>query len=165
MPNVVLVLLSFVAIVTDALHGRVYNVVTYPAMVGGIIYHACATHPPGFTDAVAGLSVGGVALGLLYLSGDVGGGDVKLAAAVGAWVGPADVIQCLMIAAGVGGVMGVIALLRARRLIASMRGLARNIFALVTPGRKPLKYASGVRIPFGVAIGIATLLTVAGVRL
>ena len=59
----------------------------------------------GLGQSFAGLGVGLLIYGILYLRFGMGAGDVKLCTAIGAWVGPAQVFWALFLTALAGGVM------------------------------------------------------------
>jgi prepilin peptidase CpaA len=70
----------------DAKLFRIPNVVTFPLLLGGVAYHFWADGWPGLVFSVAGVVVGGTLLLGPYLLGGIGAGDVKLLAAMGAWL-------------------------------------------------------------------------------
>ena len=82
---------------TDVRDGKVYNWLTYPAAVAGLLLNA-AFRPPGLglPQAALGLLVGFVPLFLAYAAGALGGGDVKLTGAVGAFLGPWAMLYALL---------------------------------------------------------------------
>lgn len=86
-PIVVASIGAFAAAVTDVWKFKIYNVMTVPMMVSGIVYHATANGPEGFFDSFCGLMFGGAILMLPFLMGGMGAGDLKLLAAIGAWLG------------------------------------------------------------------------------
>jgi prepilin peptidase CpaA len=86
-PVVVVLVASFVAAVTDVMKFKVHNILTLPLLVCGLVYHGAAGGPAGLVGSVLGLLLGGGALLVFYLMGGMGAGDVKLMAAVGAWLG------------------------------------------------------------------------------
>jgi len=69
---------------TDIKTGLIYNKVTLPLILAGIAFAIYASRLP---DALLGLAIGFLILLICALMGGVGGGDVKLAAALGAWYG------------------------------------------------------------------------------
>src|SRR5207248_5751947 len=85
----VIVVLAFVAItaVTDVWKFKVYNALTLPLLCSGLIYHGLAGGAAEFTESFLGALFGFGVLLAFYIMGGMGGGDVKLMAAVGAWLG------------------------------------------------------------------------------
>lgn len=76
------------AAVSDFRTRRVPNWLTLPAAIGGIVFHTFAAQGWGITTSLAGLAVGFALLLVPFLLGGGGMGDVKLLAALGAWLGP-----------------------------------------------------------------------------
>ena len=100
---------------------RIPNLLTVPAGIAGVLYHLGAGGLSGGLAGVAGAAVG---LGLffpLFALGGMGAGDVKLMAALGAWLGPAGAAWTALYAALAGGVMAVV--------VALARGYLRTAFA------------------------------------
>jgi len=89
------------AAATDLRMRRIPNYLTVPAAISGLIYHTLAPTGWGLWVSLAGFGVGFALLLLPWLAGGGGMGDVKLLAALGAWLGP----KCLLIAFGVGAVI------------------------------------------------------------
>jgi prepilin peptidase CpaA len=75
------------AAVTDLWKFKVHNYLTLPLLFSGMAYHAAASGMPGLGASVLGAAFGFFVLFTFYLLGGFGGGDVKLMAAVGAWLG------------------------------------------------------------------------------
>jgi prepilin peptidase CpaA len=73
-----------VAAVTDIWKFRVYNALTLPLLVTGLAYHG---YYVDLGNSSLGVLFGFAALVPLYIIGGMGAGDVKLMAAVGAWLG------------------------------------------------------------------------------
>jgi len=88
-------------------------VITLPGIAIGLI--ASAVLPPGLVDALSGALVGG---GVLWLIGEayfrysgqegMGGGDVKMLAMIGAFLGWKLVLVTLVLSSVVGSVIGLI---------------------------------------------------------
>lgn len=98
----------------DLRTGRIPNTVTLGSAALAAVVHASQG---GVQGVVFGL--GGCALGLAlflpwFLMGAMGGGDVKLMAAFGAWLGPVQVVWACLYAMAAGGVLAA-AVLIARR--------------------------------------------------
>jgi len=83
-PVIVVLVAAFVAAATDIWKFKVYNALTLPLLVSGLLYHAFRAE---LADSLLGVLFGFAALIVLYIIGGMGAGDVKLMAAVGAWLG------------------------------------------------------------------------------
>jgi prepilin peptidase CpaA len=81
----------------------------------------------------------------LFAIGAMGGGDVKLMAALTLWIPPAQLPQTLVLIAIGGGIVSVVALFRARR---------KRFTAQTAAQRKDF---SKVKVPYGVAIALGGL--------
>jgi len=76
-----------IATVTDLRMFKIHNLLTIPLLISGLLYHGLVTGSDGFLSSVLGALFGFGVLALFFLVGGVGGGDVKLLAGVGAWLG------------------------------------------------------------------------------
>ena len=103
----VAVAIAVVAAMVDLRSRRIPNVLTFGAAAAARIVAGMMSGP----SALA-MSGGGWLLGLalwlpIYALGGMGAGDVKLLAALGAWLGPAAVLYVALYAAVAGGLLGV----------------------------------------------------------
>jgi len=62
---------------------------------------------PGFGRSMAGIALACLLFGIPWFIGAMGMGDLKLAAGVGAWVGPAQLVTAAVFTALVGGAFAV----------------------------------------------------------
>lgn len=98
-----------IASITDIRTGKIYNKLTLPAVLIGLIVrtaHYAWTSPDahaiagiaGFLTGFGGFLLGLLSLGLFKLTimRKFGGGDIKLMAALGAFVGPGMIIATFM---------------------------------------------------------------------
>src|SRR5690349_21201929 len=76
-----------VAAATDVWRFKVHNLLTLPLMLAGLLYHAYVDGWAGLGASFLGAVFGFGVLFLFYVMGGMGGGDVKLMAAIGAWLG------------------------------------------------------------------------------
>jgi prepilin peptidase CpaA len=76
-----------IAAATDVWNFKIYNFLTIPLLVSGVIYHGVVGGTPEFNGSFLGALFGFGVLLTFYIMGGMGGGDVKLMAAVGAWLG------------------------------------------------------------------------------
>jgi prepilin peptidase CpaA len=95
-PIIVVAFVTLVAATTDIWKYKVYNWLTFPTLICGLIYWLFAAGLPGVGMSFAGLIVGFGSLVVFYALGGVGAGDVKLLAAIGAWLGPLITMNVLL---------------------------------------------------------------------
>jgi prepilin peptidase CpaA len=93
---VILIAALIIAAWTDVALRKIFNWTTYPAIATCIAAGAWKTGVEGALDALLGLAVCGGLMLVCYLCLDVGGGDVKLAALVGAGLGWANGLYALL---------------------------------------------------------------------
>ncbi len=96
-----------VAAVTDWRERKVYNWLTYPLVIVGLILHTIAF---GLSGLIAGGLTAVIVLivGLIILPfGWFGGGDIKLMIAIGATVGPAALFEIFFYSLFIGLLMGL----------------------------------------------------------
>ena len=98
---------------TDLTHKIIPNVITLPGIVVGLL-GAVTVLPVGVINSVLGLTVGGGLLWLLawlspYLFGKegMGGGDIKLLAMIGAFLGWKPALLTIMIGSLTGSIIGI----------------------------------------------------------
>jgi prepilin peptidase CpaA len=86
-PVTVVLIASLALAFIDVCKYKIYNVFTYPLLLAGLVYHAVVGGTPDLADSLLGTLLGFGILLPFYVLGGMGGGDVKLMAAVGAWLG------------------------------------------------------------------------------
>ena len=98
---------------TDLSHKVIPNVVTFPGIAVGLI-SAATILPLGLVNGLMGLLVGGGVLWLLawaspYLFGKegMGGGDIKLLAMIGAFLGWKPALMTIMVGSFLGSLVGI----------------------------------------------------------
>lgn len=159
---ILIVTIAIMAIVFDLLFRRIPNVLTVAAALLGLFLHALWSGMPGFLNSLGGLGLGFGVLLVFYLMGGMGAGDVKLMGGMGALLGVELTEAALIYTALVGGVMAV-ATVTANR---AWKDTLYRLLLLVTlrgkipDGPEGLKGLGPGRltIPYGVAIGIGSLL-------
>jgi prepilin peptidase CpaA len=151
-----------VATVIDLRSQRIPNALTIPTALVALAYHLLFQGPQGLWFSFAGLGLG---LGLMlapFLCGVMGGGDVKLMAAVGAWVGPQVVLTAFLLTSLAGGAYAL-------AVLARRPGLLRGVFARLRPALyatcatgefnyQPSPGSAGLpRLCYGLAIALGSL--------
>jgi leader peptidase (prepilin peptidase)/N-methyltransferase len=98
---------------TDLTHKMIPNVITLPGVVVGLL-GAVTVLPVGVINSILGLTVGGGLLWILawlspYLFGKegMGGGDIKLLAMIGAFLGWKPALLTIMIGSLAGSIIGI----------------------------------------------------------
>jgi prepilin peptidase CpaA len=154
--------LAMVGAFHDLRSRRIPNRLTLGAIAAGLVVRAASGGWLGLASAAAGAAIAGGFLLLFFLAGGLGGGDVKLMAAVGAWAGAAQVIPILLAAAIAGGVLAVFAIIAGGSVGRTLRNTAvllRHHFAFGLQ-RHPqinVQESNSARVPFGIAIALGAL--------
>ena len=100
--------IASLACLTDLRARRIPNVLTFGAALAGLLYHVVGGGIEGLGYAALGWLVGALIFGLPFALGGLGDGDVKLLAALGAWLGPADVLWLSLYTGAAGGAMALV---------------------------------------------------------
>ena len=113
LPRLVFACAMVVLFAIDLEHQLLPNVITLPGIVVGLI--ASTVLPPGIVEALIGVVIGG---GVLWLIGEayyrysghegMGGGDVKMLAMIGAFLGWKLVLVTLVFSSVAGSVIGLL---------------------------------------------------------
>jgi prepilin peptidase CpaA len=130
--TVLLLLLTATAAVTDIVSHRIYNWTTYPgiilALATNYFERGWDTGDPGLADSLKGFAMcGGLLLAAFALNFAVGGGDVKLMAMVGAFLGLEKGIEALLWTFVLGGAAGLIVLIWRVGLFRLVSGVVRHL--------------------------------------
>ena len=96
-----------VATFTDLRSRRIPNWLVLPFMLAGVVVSGCTHGWHGLAQSFYGLGLGALLFGILCWLGGMGMGDVKLVAAIGAWIGPGQLLTALVVTGMAGGVMAI----------------------------------------------------------
>jgi prepilin peptidase CpaA len=105
-----------------------------------------------------------LSMGLLYCLGGLGMGDVKLCAAIGAWIGPRQLVTALVLTGIAGGVIAILEAIRGGFLKQSLSGAGDLICGFARRGLRPdpqfvLSHPAAKRVPYAPAIAIGTIIS------
>ena len=144
--------LVLAALITDGRWRRIPNWLTVPGIALGIVHPLWGTSPAmapwsGLMGTMTGIGL----LFPLFLAGGMGGGDVKLMGAVGAWIGPWPVFSVVLLSALAGGVISLGMLLKP----GGSGGIGRmwnDFLFLILARARPEPGKPGKSFPYSVAI-------------
>ena len=106
--HIAVLLIALVACITDLRTRRIPNVLTFGAAAAGLAFHALLPQGDGLVGAVLGLVVGIAVFFIPFALRGMGGGDVKLLGALGAWLGVSEIVWLALYTGVAGGVMAII---------------------------------------------------------
>lgn len=162
--NIFVGTLLTLACMTDLRTRRIPNVLTGSAVVAALLFHLVTGGWQAAGWSLLGLFVGALLFFPMFALRGMGAGDVKLLAAVGAWLGPGQVTIAALATSIVGGVMGLV--------VAFAYGYLRkalvNIYLLLlhwrVMGVQPLpevtlEQGRGPRLAYALPIAIGTVVT------
>ena len=150
------------AVVTDLRTGKVYNWLTAPSVAVGLALGAVSGGFPAITDRLLGMAAVLAVAILLARLANLGGGDVKLLAAVGALQGVHFAIWAMLLTGVCGGVLATVVMLRRRAVKATALNMYVAMLSNAGGLRTDLAAGSvGGRIPYSIAIALGAALALA----
>jgi prepilin peptidase CpaA len=99
--------ISIAGAVMDIKSAEVPNWLTGAGLAAGLVFRAYLGRWAGLEAGLCGALLGGGVLFLPFLVHGIGGGDLKLMAAVGAWVGGQHAIALILATATAGGLWAI----------------------------------------------------------
>jgi prepilin peptidase CpaA len=139
---------------------RIPNWLVLPFFVAGLVVSGLTRGFAGAGASLAGVGVAVAAMGPICWMGGMGMGDLKLCAAIGAWIGPSQMLFALVVTAIAGGVIAACYALRRNSLGRSLDGaadLAGRLWGKRGSRRLALDQPGALAIPYAPAIAIGTL--------
>jgi prepilin peptidase CpaA len=143
---------------------RIPNWLTFPAAALGLVACTVAHSGHGTVSSAAGLLVGLALFFPLFVLKGLGGGDVKLMGALGAWLGTSVIFGVAFYTALAGGVFALALIVRHRY----GRQAIQNIWVLLMHWRvfgiRPLdsltlETSAGPKLPYALPIAVGLVLT------
>ena len=101
------VVIGVLACAHDLKRGRIPNWLTFGGALAAILYHFFAGGLGGGLSSIGGWLAGAALFFPFFVLRGMGGGDVKLLAAFGAWLGPLGAVWAGLYAALLGGVAAI----------------------------------------------------------
>lgn len=122
------------AVYWDVRSRRIPNALTVTTAGVGFLLFALGGGLHGLILSAQGLLVGFALFILPFAMGGLGGGDVKLAMAIGALTGPETALYVILYGALAGGVIASVILIAHGRFVRTCRGLVQGVWTLATTG-------------------------------
>ncbi|MDR5726186.1 MAG: A24 family peptidase [Terriglobia bacterium] len=153
-----------IATFTDVRSCRIPNWLVLPFLVAGIAVSGWMHGWHGVGQSLLGIGLGTVVLGFFYWMGGMGMGDLKLCAAVGAWIGPSQLLVALVLTGIAGGIMALCWAIGGGFVGELFSGTGDLIFGLRKRGLRPhpeliLDNPLTRKMPYAPAIAIGTLIS------
>ncbi len=154
--------LSILGMMIDLKTARVPNWLTGGGLIAGFGVRTCLGGGAGLETALAGALFGGGILFIPFLVRGIGGGDVKLMAAVSAWLGIGHAVAFILATAIAGGLLALGFLALRKQTGEALSKMARTIRFHLAVGLRPLEPAGeqagrSVHLPYTLAIASGAL--------
>ena len=153
-----------VATFTDLRSRRIPNWLVLPFLLAGFAVSGWLHGSHGIVQSAEGLAVGSLFFGILCFMGGMGMGDVKLCAAIGAWIGPSQMLTALVMTGIAGGAIALCWAISGGFIGELLNNTGGLIFGLKARGLRPhpellLSNPLTRKMPYAPAIAIGTLLS------
>lgn len=154
--------LSLMGAAIDVRSAKVPNWLTCGGLVAGLLIRVCLAGWPALGAGLYGALLGGGVLFFPFLARGIGGGDVKLMAAVGAWVGIDHALALTLATAIAGGVLAIGYVVVHGRIAETFWRVANVIRVPLLSGVQPrpdlyVQPADSIRFPYSLAIAAGAL--------
>jgi prepilin peptidase CpaA len=163
--NLSILCIAAVACVIDIRSRRIPNWLTVGAAVAGLTFQFASNGQAGLLAGGAGWIVGVLIFFLPFALGGLGAGDVKLLGALGAWLGPYDIVWLALFTGAAGGALAIIVSLARGYLFQAFRNIWLLLMHWRVSGIRPLSemtihHGTGPKLAYGVAIFAGTMVTI-----
>lgn len=147
--------------VSDVRAKRIPNWLTYGSLAAGLLLRTGLESWRGLGQGMLGVLAGGGVFFLFFLVRGMGAGDVKLMAAVGAWVGIQHIVLAMVATAIAGAGLAVFYMVFYGRTGSTLQNMGELLQFHLTSGIRPhpeinLQDPSAIRVPYGLAIAMGT---------
>lgn len=153
-----------IACISDLRTRRIPNVLTFTAAGLALVFHFATGGWSAAGTSLAGLLVGAALFFPMFALRGMGAGDVKLLAAVGAWVGPGQIVFVALATSVVGGLIGLVVAIGYGYLKAAVSNLWLLLMHWRVMGVRPLPAVTldgtrGPRLVYAFPIAAGTMVT------
>lgn len=138
---------------TDIRYNKLRNIITLPLLLSGLIVSGIYG---GLEDSLQGMGVGFIITFIPWTLQGIGGGDVKLSAALGAWFGTMGILQIILLGSLAMFAFGLFRLYKQNRLSEIFTPFKNNLVSkILFPGqggniaRKLGEVGSVDKLPYG----------------
>ncbi len=159
-----LILLCGLAVVWDLRSRRIPNWLCLCAALAGLLWNALAPEGAGWLAGLEGLGTGFALYLPLYILRARGAGDVKLLAAAGAIVGPANCFWLFLYASVAGGVvgLGLVAVKgRVGKTLFNVAWIVRELAHFRAPHKSSpeldVRATEGLRLPHAIPVALGAI--------
>jgi prepilin peptidase CpaA len=161
--------LTLLAGLLDFRTRKIPNWLTVPALILGIGVHILTGGWSGAKGSLEGAGLALVVLLPLVLLRGLGAGDWKLMGAVGAFLGPVIFLFVLLGSILISGLMAMVSILRAQQVGETLRNIVELVrgffsFGLRANPKISLDNPALLKVPFGVAVAVSTLICFCAAR-
>ena len=156
----VLIVLLLIAATTDFRENKIYNWTTYPGILLGFTLRAMEGWS-GLEQSIAGFFLCGIIMVVCFVFFSLGGGDVKLMAMVGAFLGPGKGIEAMLWTFILGACLAVVLLIWKFGILSILKGTCQHIWMMCRTMRWiPLTKEDREPLQWGLFLGPVMLLAV-----
>jgi prepilin peptidase CpaA len=152
--DIILILVIGYCAYTDVRYRQIYNYITLPTIILGLALNFMLDGTSGLTTSLMGMGTGLALFLVFYLLNSMGGGDIKLLAAIGALKGFPFVICVAVLAVLLGGVYALVIIVR-KKMLGEVMGRMLTAFqpqGEMVAGNDPQR----ITVPLGLFIGIGS---------
>lgn len=162
---VLAIVTASIACVTDLRSRRIPNVLTFSSALAAVLFHAVNGAGPGLWQACAGWAIGIAFFFIPFALGGLGGGDVKLMGALGAWLGPTAAVGLGLYAGVAGGLLAIGVAASTGYLRQALSNVWLILKHWMVVGPRPLDEftlakGSGPRVAYALPILVGTVVTI-----